>query len=805
MKKFNLTALLLLVVLLVSAAEIPDTYYTPANGKSDSELKSSLHRIIKVGTRLGYGSGCSSTWGGFATSDVTPEGKVWDMYSYSRPSFSASCAAASGMNVEHSFAKSWWGGDKNNAYKDLYHLNPSLTKANSARGNRPPGVVVNSIKYDVDNFRVGRNPAYGDFDVFEPEDQYKGDFARAYFYMATCYEDLTWRLDNKDVGSYYAMQNTDYKEFQPWFCNVMLEWHRQDPVSQKEIDRLAAIYVHQSNRNPFIDYPCLVEYIWGNKQGQVVDFGRLMSSVNPNYLTNDDKSGCSCEISEPTITAPQKNSTVNVGAANLNETLTANINVQGVLLTQNSTLAISGANSSLFTVSTTTLTAEQVLNSVNVTVSYKPTTLGQHTATLTLSNSELAANIVVNLTGSCLATLTSPTTAGLSFSGNDASLTQQQLVTVKGTNLANNVTLALSGTHAAKFTLSKSSLTAAEVKAGETITVNYSPTSVNTHTAILTVSSSDFASVVVPITGECTFEALEETNVTLSGFTANWTNAAATDYVLDVYTKELTGGGLVEVVNEQFNGSMSANVSVSGFSILTELGSTAIRIGSSGTAATMTITGLNLSQGATLSLNAKLYSSSDASTLTLKVGTTTIATWNQTAAYSIFTAEIPPSAETSVTLTTGASKPRAYIDWLKISVGGEVITNTSVVGYPKSVGAVQAYNVVTPMSKDKPYYYTVKPTAINLSEEIEVLYEIPSGTVDLPKDLGIVCLNTENQIHILNLPEDSHVRIFDVMGRLCNQRANCNLDELFEVPTQGVYMIQIFHNGNFYTLKTSTF
>ena len=804
MKKLNLTALLLLVVLRVSAAGIPDAYYTPANGKSDAILKSSLHRVIKVGTRLSYGSGCSSTWGGFATSDVTADGKVWDMYSNNRPSFSSSCAAASGMNVEHSFAKSWWGGDKNNAYKDLYHLNPSNSTANSARGNRPPGIVV-TAGFDNGSFKVGRNPAYGDFDVFEPADDYKGDFARAYFYMATCYEDLTWRLDNKDVGSYYTMENVTYKEFLPWFTEILLQWHRQDPVSQKEIDRLAAIYVHQNNRNPYIDYPCLVEYIWGNKQGEVVNLARLMSSVDPLYLTNDDKSGCSCEIMDPTITAPRKNSTVNIGAANLNETLTATITVQGVLLTQNLSLAIGGANASYFNVSTTSLTASQALNSVDITVSYKPTAIAQHAATLTISSTELATNTVVNLTGSCLATLTSPTAQGITFSGSDATVTQQQQLTVKGTNLASRVTLALSGTDAAKFTLSKSSFTAAEVVAGEQITLKYKPASVNAHTATLTVSSNDFASVVVPITGECTFEALEATNITLSGFTANWTNAGAANYELDVYTQEVMGTKLDSVLFE----TALSSAAISANSHLSSSGNTysdtgSFRLGTGSGDGVLKITGFNLSTGGTLTINAKSYSS-DNSKLQVKVGTTLLPAIQLSTEFVDYEVPVTASATDVIELSQAVTKKRLNIAGLLITTGGEVITKESLVGYPQTFGAVFAHTVAVPMSSEKLYYYTVTPTAVNQSEEIEVYYGAASGTVNLTQDLGVVCLNSENQIRLLNLPENSQVRVFDSMGRLCGQRIHALTEEYFEVPSTGVYVIQILHNGIFYTLKTLTF
>jgi hypothetical protein len=72
-----------------------------------------------------------------------------------------------------------------------------------------------------------------------------------------------WRIDNKDVGSRYAMQNDNYLEFQDWEIAVLLAWHRMDPVSGKELKRMNAVSDFQHNRNPFIEYPCLAEYIYG--------------------------------------------------------------------------------------------------------------------------------------------------------------------------------------------------------------------------------------------------------------------------------------------------------------------------------------------------------------------------------------------------------------------------------------------------------------------------------------------------------------------------------------------------------------
>jgi hypothetical protein len=79
------------------------------------------------------------------------------------------------------------------------------------------------------------------------------------------------------------MQNDNYLEFQPWAQKVLIEWHRMDPVSEKEVNRMDAVSDFQHNRNPFIDYPYLAEYIWGEKAGEEVDMRHLMASSDPDF------------------------------------------------------------------------------------------------------------------------------------------------------------------------------------------------------------------------------------------------------------------------------------------------------------------------------------------------------------------------------------------------------------------------------------------------------------------------------------------------------------------------------------------
>lgn len=278
MKKLSASIVLLLGALYL-VAQVPAGYYYSAEGKSGKELKTALHQIIRQGKRLSYGSGAGKTWSGFEQSDLHPDGYVWDMYSLNKRYFPGGAKVPSGMNIEHSVAKSWWGGTNNDAYKDLYHLNPSDISANSARSNYPLG-VNNGSKFNNGSIKVGYNTFGTEYSglSFEPLDEYKGDFARAYMYMFTCYENFTWT--GTSAPSMLVAKET-WPMLRNWAKTMLLEWHRNDPVSQKERSRMAAIYTLQDNRNPFIDYPELAEFIWGSSSTQAWYPGAEVTDPDP--------------------------------------------------------------------------------------------------------------------------------------------------------------------------------------------------------------------------------------------------------------------------------------------------------------------------------------------------------------------------------------------------------------------------------------------------------------------------------------------------------------------------------------------
>lgn len=275
---------------------MPCDYYKYAQGTADSTLKNHLGYIICCGKRYRYGSGEKKSWDGFFHTDRdTVTNEVLDMYSNNHRYFNPEkpTASVADFDIEHMLPKSWWGGDVNPAYCDLFHLVPGDASANRSKSNHAPGIPTDSSFYNG-SFVTGYDSIHGLQRVFCPADEYKGDFARAYFYIAACYGDsLTWETTG-EPGS--AVTNDGWQEFRPWLRDLLLEWHRLDPVSPKEKTRAIEVNKIQGNRNPFIDYPDLVEYIWGNKQGQPVDFLKLKQSYGDAYC--DDPTGLD-KLEEP--------------------------------------------------------------------------------------------------------------------------------------------------------------------------------------------------------------------------------------------------------------------------------------------------------------------------------------------------------------------------------------------------------------------------------------------------------------------------------------------------------------------------
>ena len=259
-------------------AEAPAGYYTNAKGKSKEALKTALSSIISSNYKQwSY----DKLYTIYAESDVTDDGKVWDMYSTCTwTPGQKKCGSYKNVcdcyNREHSIPQSWFN-EKSPMKSDAFHVYPTDGKVNGQRSNYPFGECSGGTSLGGKALgRLGSSTFSGySGKVFEPDDQYKGDFARTYFYFVTRYQSQMSSMS----GDSFA-KNT-YPSLSKWSIDLFLKWHRQDPVSQKEIDRNDAVYSFQQNRNPFIDHPELAEYIWGSKMGQVWNGG---TALNDNAL-----------------------------------------------------------------------------------------------------------------------------------------------------------------------------------------------------------------------------------------------------------------------------------------------------------------------------------------------------------------------------------------------------------------------------------------------------------------------------------------------------------------------------------------
>ncbi len=371
-KKLNLFGLMLAVLMgLQVNAAVPSGYYTNAQGKSDQALKMALHKIIKGHTKRSY----DNLWSDFKQTDCNGS-IIIDRYSTTQYTWQTDqCGQYNGVgdcyNREHSIPNSWWGGsDSDTAYTDLHHMFPVDGWVNAERGNYPFGDCANGTPKGTGKRGTCTFSGYNGT-VFEVADEYKGDFARVYFYFATRY---MVRMSNYTSGTGSAVFTaSNYLGLTTWAINQLLEWHRNDPVSTLESTRNDKVYSIQRNRNPFVDYPELVEYIWGNMKG---------NAWTPGGGTPT-----------PTLTSPTNGSTVNVGT-NTGSGVSKSITVKGSNLTTALTVSVSGTG---FSVSPTSISATNANNGTTVTVTYNGTSTNA-TGTLTISSSEV--NTTVNLTAS---------------------------------------------------------------------------------------------------------------------------------------------------------------------------------------------------------------------------------------------------------------------------------------------------------------------------------------------------------------------------------------------------------------------
>ncbi len=312
MRMKPLYSFFLALLSLTALAQPPANYYNSATGTGYT-LKTQLFNIINNHNDQGY----NAIDNFFPTADLDVyyenDGTILDPYSenpsgsdpYNYYPNSDECGNYSGegdcFNKEHVVPQSYFN-QATPMRGDAHHLLPTDGRVNGFRSNYPFGVVGSNLvsQSGISNptqngSKLGNNSNTGYAAgytgvVFEPIDEFKGDIARIIFYFATRYQSqMPGFYTNSNVSSVPAknmFDGTSAQTIATPFLNIFYQWHLQDPVSQKEIDRNNAIYAYQNNRNPYIDHPEWVVSVWGSALSITTHLLDDGFSVFPNPSTN---------------------------------------------------------------------------------------------------------------------------------------------------------------------------------------------------------------------------------------------------------------------------------------------------------------------------------------------------------------------------------------------------------------------------------------------------------------------------------------------------------------------------------------
>ena len=414
----KLFTILFLSLSLSVLSQPSNGYYDTAAGKNTTDLRTAVQAIITNGQSV---TSYDGLWTAYKTTDENSSGKIWDMYSNCTFTLAAQqCGNYSNecdcYNREHTSPQSWFAS-ASPMVSDLFNVYPTDGKVNGERSNYPYGEVGTATYTSANGSKLGTSGFAGYTGVvFEPVDEYKGDIARTYFYMATRYAGL---CESWSAGAEVVYSTADLG-FTPYAMNLFLKWSREDPVSAKEILRNNAVYGIQNNRNPFIDNPGLEEYIWGNKTAETF----TPTNVQPTYLS-----------------APTTGSTVDFGNVVFQTTDTLSVLIKGFNLTGDLSVALSGTNPSAFTIPSASIPQVNAQAGFRLVINYPAQSLGMQTALLTISGGGIATTRI-SLNATCIDGFKAIRASDITKNGFTANWTTSALAT--GYNL-NVYTLAGNG------------------------------------------------------------------------------------------------------------------------------------------------------------------------------------------------------------------------------------------------------------------------------------------------------------------------------------------------------------------------
>lgn len=265
----------------------PNGYYNTIDGLSGVNLRNALQNIIADPATV-KAQTYADVVDILKDADVNPENsnEVWLAYteqSRAKLDLQSSGSSFGKWNREHTFPRS--RGGFNDIEEDEIADGISVfwtTKADSLRHANSDAHALRAADGPENSSRG--NQHYGQYNGPTANNgSFKGDVARSVLFLDIRYNGL-------DIVNGFP---TTTENGQLGDLNTLLDWHRNDPPDDYEMNRNNVVYTWQNNRNPFIDHPDLVEYIWGNNVGdiwsnplKVTDFETETFKIYPNPISN---------------------------------------------------------------------------------------------------------------------------------------------------------------------------------------------------------------------------------------------------------------------------------------------------------------------------------------------------------------------------------------------------------------------------------------------------------------------------------------------------------------------------------------
>ena len=396
MKTIKYILALALCCVLGNTYAVNKEYYSSINGKKDSELRAALTALVYNNHTFGL----AYDWE-FNGIDWDSDGNVYDIYSNcghtkndATDQYKCCCDA---INREHIVPQSTFSS-KYPQYADRHHLFVVDGKVNGYRSNYAFGECSGGTKGTCSNSSTVKpsegtstcaNHEYGKLGnstfsevsisdkVYEPKDEFKGDIARAIMYMVIRYATASdckvksgsgtsanefpvtaWSSSSNCGLMFSSSLSTNYG-LSNYGKALLMKWHKADAPSDREKARNNGVEAKQGNRNPFIDYPELAEYLWGTKAGTVVN----LDNLTPTFTTP-----CTGKLTTPAVTAVGGNQQITLTWSDVANATGYNVNISaGVGYTTECSSPIIGAISHSGTTNTCVITG--LVNGLTYTTS----------------------------------------------------------------------------------------------------------------------------------------------------------------------------------------------------------------------------------------------------------------------------------------------------------------------------------------------------------------------------------------------------------------------------------------------------